>query len=72
MLGLMAQSMLYHRIIPNPTPDYTYGFYLQMLVISQVKHQLVFVLPPELIVTYTQLSGHNAWQNVLPPECSIS
>lgn len=43
-----------------------------MLAISQVKHELVFILPSKLIVTYTQLSGHNAWQNVMPPECSIS
>lgn len=72
MLSLMAQSVLYHRIIPNPIPNYTCRFYLRVLVISQVKHQLVSVMPSKLIVTYTQLSEHNAWQNVLPPECSIS
>lgn len=65
MLNLMAQPVLYHKIIPNPIPNYTCRFYLQVLVISQVKHQLVSVMPSKLIVTYTQLSGHNAWQNVL-------
>lgn len=66
MLSLMAQSVHYPKIIPNPIPNYTHRFCLQVLVISQVKHQLVFVLSSKLIVTYTQLLGHNAWQNALP------